>query len=107
MKRTIHMNRPADLKIPATMAPSPDLMAKPTPMLMVPPSPPLHSPTYMGGVFVGYMLRWWVVDFGDDVRSTVTGVTARSAVMTRTERTSTTCITSKSKKHKDVYPFLL
>ena len=48
-----------------------------------------------------------MVDFGDDVRSTVTGVTARSAVTTRTERTSATRVTSKSKKHKDVCPFLL
>ena len=43
MKRTIHMNRPAHLKIPATMAPSQDLMEKPTPMLMVSPSPLPHT----------------------------------------------------------------
>ena len=43
------------------------------------------------------------VDFGDDVRSTVTGVSGvRSNLTTRTEKTGVTTATGKSKKHKDV-----
>src|SRR5271154_2046924 len=44
------------------------------------------------------------LDFGDDVRSTVTGVTGRSNLTTRTEKTTLTTATNKTKKHKDVPP---
>jgi hypothetical protein len=101
MRRMIRMNLRVDLKIQGMILRKEARMEKPILMLMVPPPPHPRPPISR---MLWMMWRIGGLDFGDDVRSTVTGVTARSNLTTRTEKTTLTTATNKTKKHKDVTP---